>query len=437
MKVLLIDRGGYFLDFALRCADAGHEVRWFLGPLKGGGRNPQGDGFGIQKVPAWPPSMRWADIILIPDNACLMEELGPWQRRGFPVFGPNAETAAWELDRDVGCKVLGEIGIDLIDSHTFRRVSEAKAFLAANPRRFVSKLNGDNDKKAMSYVAKSPRDLMFMLEKWEKTGGLSGCEFIFQEFVQGVEVAVGGWFGRSGFTPWWLENFEHKKLMAGDVGPNTGEMGTVMRYTQDSPLAERLLKPLEGHLYRAGFSGYIDVAVIVAKDGTPYPLEFTTRPGWPLFEIQQSLHPEPVEWMLDLLEGRNTFSPKEGTALGVVVALPDFPYCSSPFKDRCGYPLYGWEKIPGKNRHLTQVMMGSAPGEDLRPESLPLSAGECIITVSGNGPTVKAAQKAAYSHLKELEVPNSPLYRTDIGDRLEGDLPTLTRLGWIKDWSFE
>jgi len=106
MKILLIDKGGYFLDFALRCLDAGHEVRWFLGALKGGDRNPQGDGMGVKKVSSWEPSMRWADLILTPDNSVYGEALRPWFNRGFPIWGPNEEVAGWELKRGAGMKVL-------------------------------------------------------------------------------------------------------------------------------------------------------------------------------------------------------------------------------------------------------------------------------------------------------------------------------------------
>jgi phosphoribosylamine--glycine ligase len=436
MNILLIDKGGYFLDFALRCQAAGHSVRWYLGKMKGGDRNPQGDGMGISKINDWTTSMRWADLIVLPDNSVYMKELGPYHRKGFPIFGPNEEAASWELDREIGLDRLEAAGVDLIPAHTFRRIAEAKAFLASNPRRFVSKLNADNDTKAMSYVSKSARDMMFMLEKWEKLGAMKG-EFIFQEFVPGVEVAVGGWFGKGGFSSWFLENFEHKKLMNDDVGVNTGEMGTVMKYTENSPLAEYLLRPLEGDLYRMGYVGYIDVAVMIGKDGTPYPLEFTTRPGWPLFEIQQSLHPEPVEWMKDLLDGKDSFKPKTDIALGVVIAIPDFPFCAAPHKEKCGYPLYDWEKISERNFHPTQVMMGEAPDENLRTKPVLVTAGDCVCTISGNGPTVMAAHKHAYANVKKLELPNSPMYRTDIGMRVGPALDAVKKYKWLSDWRFE
>lgn len=435
MKILLIDKGGYFLDFALRCREAGHEVKWFLGKLKGGDRNPQGDGFGLNKVKEWEPSMRWADLIVLPDNSVYMAELEVWRRRGFPIWGPNLETTAWEMNREVGAQVLESVGIKCIPSTKFRRVKEAMEFLRANPRRFVSKVNDDNDSKALSYVSKSAKDMMFMLGKWEKEKVLNG-EFIFQEFTPGIEVAVGGWFGPGGFSQYFLENFEHKKLMNGEVGVNTGEMGTVMKYVRRSALAEHFLRPLEGHLYRSGFTGYIDVAVMIGKDGKPWPLEFTTRPGWPLFEIQQSLHPDPCGWMLDSLRGLDTFEPKKGVAVGVVMVMPDFPFCERPHSTKCGYPVYGTEDVPAANLHLSQVSVGLAPNDKLEMEETVITAGECVCTISGNGSTVSAAKKAAYRNLKKIELPNSPMYRTDIGDRLAEQLPALQKQGWCLDWEF-
>ena len=436
MKVLIVDRNSMCLDFALRVRAAGHELRWWVGGLdRTGDRNPVGDGFGLTKVPHWEPSMRWADLVFLPDNDWGIEEMDVWRRKGFPIFGPNVECSAWERDRGKGQAILDEVGIKTAPFHPFKRLSEAETFLRANLGRYVSKPDTD-DCKALSYVSKSAKDMAFMLEYWKKNSKVKGS-FIFQEFVPGVEVAVGGWFGPGGFLSHFLENFEHKKLMNGDVGVNTGEMGTVMRYTKESALAEYLLRPLEGHLYRAGYTGFIDVSVIVAKDGTPLPLEFTTRPGWPLFQIQQSLHPDPCEWMLGCLHGMDLFAPSTQVAVGVVMAIPDFPYSKTTKKEVYGYPLYGWDTVREKNLHYANVMMGSAPSDNLEPEDVPVTAGDFVVVVSGNGPSVCAAKKAAYRNLKKIELPNSPLYRTDIGDRLEKCLPLLQSHDWCEGWIYE
>src|ERR1017187_4111784 len=129
-------------------------------------------------------------------------------------------------------------------------------------KRYVSKPSGDAD-KALSYVSKGPADMIFMLQNW-KLLGKNKAPFLLQEFTAGIEFAVGGWFGKNGFSQFFLENFEHKKLMNGEIGVNTGEMGTAMKYctAEESLLAREVLLPLEGALFRAGYTGYIDVSVI-------------------------------------------------------------------------------------------------------------------------------------------------------------------------------
>ena len=88
-----------------------------------------------------------------------------------------------------------------------------------------------------------------------------------------------------------------------------------------SLLADKVLKPLEDFLHGIGYSGYIDVNCIIDDKGNPWPLEFTTRPGWPLFQIQQALHlGDPIQWMLDSLNGKDTFKVRVGL-LAVLLCL--------------------------------------------------------------------------------------------------------------------
>lgn len=436
-KILLIDVYSSYLDFALRCVDAGHEVRWFQSKTREGLPSKVGNGL-IKKVPDWESSMRWADIILLADNVRYIQALESWRRKGFPVWGPNIETSAWELDRQKGQDVLKNAGVKIMESTTFKSLNEARQFLIKNPGRYVSKPNAD-DNKALSYVSKSARDLMFMFEYWQKNSVVK-TDFILQKFTPGIEIAVGGWFGRGGFTGHFLENFEHKKLMNDDVGVNTGEMGTVMKYVKESALADQLLLPLEGELYRQGYTGYIDVSVIVSEKGDPLPLEFTCRPGWPLNQILQSLHKgDPVQWMIDSINGKNTMQVYDEIAAGVVMAIPDFPYSRLTKKEVSGYPVYGWDKIRSRNFHPAEMMMGEVweqDGDKLYKEPGLVTAGDYVCVVSGNGKTVSDARDAAYKNLKKIELPNSPMYRTDIGCRLEKQLPDLQKHGFCMDWKY-
>lgn len=438
MKILIIDAIASSVDFAMRCEASGHEVRVYMGPDPKGLRHPAGDGL-ITKIPDWRPSMKWADLIFLTDNAKYVTDLEPYRKDGYPIFGCNVECAKWELQRDAGVRVLESAQIPVIPSILFKNYDEAIAHLDANPlTRYVSKPLGDAD-RALSYVSKSSRDLKFMLNYWKRHNQKD--PFLFQEFVPGIEMAVGGWVGRNGFSDWVLENFEFKKLMPGDIGVNTGEMGTAMKYVhQDcSELAQQVLLPLEAELIRQGYTGYIDVAVIIDKKGNVWPLEFTTRPGWPLFQIQQVLHKEPVEWMCDMLQGRNTFEPYTDIGLGVVMAIPDFPYNKRPREQLSGFPIWG---ITEKNRyylHPAEVMLGAAPelkGGKLVQEPMMVSAGNYVLVASGIGKTVSQANGHAYKNLCSLELANSPMYRNDIGERLERQLPELQSLGFAEDWEY-
>ena len=440
MKILLIDTMTSFLDFAMRCEAEGHKVRLFLGPDAKGNAPTTGKGL-VTIIPDWGSSMNWADLILTSDNAKYITALEPYRKRGFPLFAPNLHCTEWELERSTGQEVLESHGICCLPSMTFHNYDKAIEFVRANAgQRYVSKPTGDAD-KALSYVSKSSQDLLFMLEYWKRTQKTK-APFLLQEFMPGIEFAVGGWVGKNGFAKYFLENFEFKGLLNEEIGVNTGEMGTTMKYctAEESKLAQEVLLPLEAELIRSGYTGFIDVSVIIDKRGNVWPLEFTTRLGWPLFQIQQVLHPDVVGWMKDLLEGWDTFTPSQEIAVGVVVALPDFPYSRTTKADLQGFPVWG---ITNKNRywiHPCEMKSGEAPvleGGVLTTSPMLVSAGEYLLVCSGRCDSVEGAKEAAYKVLKGLEIPNSPMYRTDIGDRLEEQLPQLQQLGFATTWKWE
>jgi phosphoribosylamine-glycine ligase len=155
-----------------------------------------------------------------------------------------------------------------------------------------------------------------------------------------------------------------------------------------------------------------------------------------LFQIQQVLHPDVCEWMLDAVEGRDTFQPTPGIACGVVCAIPEYPYQSAPSDETCGFPIFGINKENRYNFHPCEMMLGDGIGENGEPEQMLVTAGCYACVVTGTGPTVSYAKKAAYGTLKELEIPNSPMVRDDIGDRLEKQLPVLQKYGYCTSWVF-
>jgi phosphoribosylamine--glycine ligase len=376
--------------------------------------------------------MNWADLVFLPDNAVYMTDLDKWRHRGYPIYGANSFTAQWELDRQVGMDVLKAHGIPLIEGETFTSYDKAIAYVKANMGRYVSKPFGDAD-RSLSYVSKGPADMVYMLEKWKRSGKRVPA-FILQNFQPGIEMAVGAWVGPNGFASPWCENFEHKKLMNDDKGPNTGEMGTVITYTEKSKLADKVLKPLEDYLVRSGHIGYVDVAVIIDDKGDPWPLEFTMRPGWPIFNIQQQLHRSTAKWMLESLNGSSIWTNflTGLTATGVVLAIPDFPYNRLSRRDVSGTPIYNLDKV-SNNVHPCELKAAKVPverGNKIVEEMHLVSAGTYLLVAAAAASTLKASREQAYKVLDTISVPNSPMYRTDIGNRLNTQLPKLQRMGY-------
>jgi len=435
LNLLVIDATGVSLDFAMRCKAYGHSVRVYIRNNKDGTRCHIGEGL-IERVSDWEAHMNWADLIFCTDNVFYIHQLERYRDRGFPILGPSIDTNRWEQDREHGADVFKKAGIPTIPSVAFTSYDDAISFVMKNNKRYVSKPLGDGD-KALSYVSKTPADMVFMLQKWKKSNAYKGS-FILQEFHGGIEIAVGGWFGSGGFSKHLCINHEFKKLLAGDLGVSTGEEGTILYYVQDSLLADKVLKPLEGMLQGLGYTGYIDVNCIIDDKGTPWPLEFTMRPGWPLFMIQQALHKgDPCQWMLDLIDGKDTLKVSDKVACGVVITMPPYPFDKgTPQDEHIGYPMFDLtEEDVTRNVHLAAVKWGTAPSMvdgkvKLKHEQF-VTAGNYVCIVTGVGDSVEGASEDCYTRIKKkIHIPNSVGYRNDIGRRLKDQLPILNTMGY-------
>lgn len=437
MRILTIDTNKAEVDFYLRCIEDGHKVKSFI-KQEDASKNI-GRGI-LDIVDDWRQYIDWADIIYLADNSKYLPQMDMLRQKGKLVIGATQKSAKWELDRETGQIMFEKCGIDTIPSESFTSYDAAIEYVRKNSnKRLVSKPCGEAAKE-LSYVSKSPEDMIFMLERWKKTEG--ECDIILQEFIPGTEMAVGGWFGPHGFNQGWLENFEFKKLMNDDVGVNTGEMGTVIRYVKKSKLANEMLVPLVEELKKTGHVGYVDVAVIIDEDGKPWPLEFTMRPGYPTFNIQQDLHKgDCADWLLDLAEGTDSSEFDYDTiATGVVMAIPDFPYNNMKSDEVTGIPIYGLTEPLSECYHPCEVMMGMAPhkdGKQIKDRECFVTAGQYVMVVTGIGDTVDTSSKEAYEALEGINIPNGCMYRTDIGQRLKKQLPLLQKFGYAKDMQYD
>ena len=440
MKLLILDPPGHGLDIAMRAQAAGHKVKM---AIKDDDKTKSiGKGF-IDRVSDHRPWMRWADLVVCTDNSLYLLDVERYRKEGGLVIGASPEHAKWEIDREYGQKLLEKHGVPIAVSKTFRDFDKAIAFVKKTMQRYACKPTGGVEaNKSLSYVSSGPDDMVFMLERWKKLGNLKN-DFVLQEFIPGVEMGVAGWFGPGGWNDGWEENFEFKKLMNDDMGPNTGEQGTVLRYVKSSKLAKKMLEPITEVLEKTGYVGDIDVNCIIDDKGQAWPLEFTCRLGWPAFNLQTALiEGDPVQWLLDLANGIDShpFSMNEICA-GVVLSMPDYPYSHATQKEVVGIPIYGTTDSLWEHIHPCEMMMGEKipeqVGETISYLPCPVTAGDYILVMTGVAPTVKEATKLSYRRLKKLTLPGSQMYRTDIGSRLKKQLPMIQKHGYATGMSYQ
>jgi phosphoribosylamine--glycine ligase len=429
MKVLLIDMdGGDGLDFALRAQEADHAVRYCV-------HGAVGDGL-VDKVDDWEAQMDWAELIIPTKNSKYQERLAPYFGKGYPIFGANAKGAELELDREVGQKILRSSGVPTLPYHTVKDIDEAIAVVLKTGKAYAIKPWGGTSDKSLTCVAKDTNEAIFMLTRW-KADGLDG-QLMLQEKADGVEMGIAGWFGPGGWSAAIEESFEHKKFLVGDLGCNTGEMGTVIRHVRKSKLFTDVLEPVTEYLHSINYVGDCSVNCIIDDDGV-WPLEFTCRLGWPDFAIRQAvIQSDPVEWMADLLYGKDTLDVSTDIVVGVLLTHGNFPV-EGEDDLWSGHPIEGITEDNRANLHFQQVKSGKVPraiGGKIKERTVEVTAGNYIMVVTGTGETVSEAQKAAYDTVREISLPSNLGYRTDIGDRLAGDLKKLHENGYAKGMQY-
>jgi phosphoribosylamine---glycine ligase len=182
--------------------------------------------------------------------------------------------------------------------------------------------------------------------------------------------------------------------------------------------------------------------VIVDDDGTPWPLEFTTRGGWPALNLESAAFDcDFVEFFHQLASGkvRGKVHKLDEVYLGIVMALPDFPYSHATRKEVVGVPIYGLSPRLLRDVHFCQAMMGEAPqkkGSEVATAPIHVSAGDYVAVITGSGTTVQAAQRAAYGCIRKLSMPSGAFHRNDIGLRCKKDIPAIQAHGFASGMAF-
>lgn len=423
---LFVSLDGLITDIAWCVSREGHGVRY---SIESETERQIGDGF-VEKVERWEEHVDWADVIVFDDVLGQGAKAEKLRAAGKAVVGGSAYTDKLEDDRTFGQQELKRHGINVIPFEDFTSFDAAMEFVRAKPSRYVIKPSGDAQNiKRLLFVGQEEdgKDVIDVLDSYKRVYSDKVRQFQLQKRVSGVEIAVGAFFNGSKFLYPINVNFEHKKLFPGDVGPSTGEMGTLMYWSGPNKIFNATLQKLEARLAEEHYVGYIDINCIVNRQGI-YPLEFTSRFGYPTISIQQEGLSMPMSRLLEgLARGENfELKVKNGFQIGIRVVVPPFPYDDpKTFEVNSQDRVIIFKKPQYDGVHIEDV-------REFNEEWLITGQSGVALIVCGTGTTVKQAQAQAYSRVKNIMIPNM-YYRTDIGDRWFEDSDRLHAWGYLRD----
>ena len=420
-KFLFIDSESLNGDLAWQVRKEGNEVKMFI-TLEGD--KDVYDGF-VDKVDDWKAHIDWADVIVFGDVG-FGQQADNLRAQGKLVVGCTSYTDRLEMDREFGQSEMKGAGISILPHWDFTDFDQAIQFIKDSPGRYVFKPSGNvpSAQKGVLFIGSEEdgKDIIQVLEHNKKVWSGKIKQFQLQKYVSGVEIAVGAFFNGNDFIFPININFEHKKLFPGDIGPYTGEMGTLMFWSKPNHIFESILAKMKSRLQESKYVGYVDVNCIANARGI-YPLEFTTRFGYPTIQIQiEGVTSFWGEFLYVLAKGESfDLKTKKGFQIGVVVAVPPFP-----FNDKREFEVYKDSSVLFRNQNLDGIHLVDVKLVD-NDWRLAGDSGEAVV-VTGSSSTVEEARRQAYRRVKNIMLQNM-FYRTDIGIRWYSDSDQLQTWG--------
>jgi len=427
VRFLGIGDGNDLGDLYLRLAAAGHEVRVHIA-LPAAHDILAGL---IERVDDWRSELPWIaaagnDGVILFETAThglLQDQL---RRDGHQVIGGSGFGDRLEQDRTFGQEVMRSCGMQTAPVHSFTDHGEAADFVRRHPGRYVYKPDGAGGVSSRTYIGSRAdgSDILALLSVRPAAGA-----FVLMEHIVGVEVGVGAYFNGERFlTPACLD-WEHKRFFPGDLGELTGEMGTLVTYRGAERLFAATLAGVADRLRAAHHVGYINLNTIVDRQGQVWPLEFTSRFGYPGYAILDPLQEAGWDDLLRRLLRRDSdrFPTRAGWALGVVLTVPPFPHPYGYAELSKGLAIGFADDLTAEERdgiHLAEVA---------QYDGRLVCAGELgyLMVASGRGDSPQAARTRAYATAAKVVVPGLR-YRLDIGEQfIARDRAELERLGYL------
>jgi phosphoribosylamine--glycine ligase len=365
------------------------------------------------------------DLVVVGPEAALAAGItDAFEAAGIPIFGPREAASRIETSKVFAKTLMEKYAIPTASFKVFTSYDAALARIKALVPPYVVKADGLCAGKG-AYVIDSAEEGEKALRELfiDRVHGAAGDRVIVEDFLLGIEASYLALCDGTSVLPL-PPSQDHKALLDGDKGPNTGGMGaytpvpfidsglaaeidaSIMKRTVDGLKAEGI--PYKGVLYGGLMLGRAGASV--AK---PYVLEFNARFGDPetqpiLFRMESDLLPVIAACAEGDLQKAGPMAWKKGVAVCVVVASGGYPE-----KPEKGKLIKGLADAEGQEDVFVFHAGTTRKGDDY------YTSGGRVLGVTALGATYAEAIERAYGAVSCISFEGMQ-YRKDIGKKALG-----------------
>ncbi|MDO9238246.1 MAG: phosphoribosylamine--glycine ligase [Aquabacterium sp.] len=427
MNLLVIGSGGREHALAWKLAQSPKAHKVYVAPGNGGtARDPRLFNVPITDVKALADFAEENKITLTvvgPEAPLAAGVVDEFRARGLRIFGPTQKAAQLESSKAFAKDFMKRHGIPTAAYDTFTDAAAAHVYVDKMGAPIVIKADGLAAGKGVvvaTTLAEAHEAVDWMLASegaGNKLGvqhNAGGARVVIEEFLQGEEASFIVLADGKGVAVL-ATSQDHKRLLDGDAGPNTGGMGAYSPAPVVTPnvyakTMQDIILPTLAGMAKDGipFTGFLYAGLMIDAQGSPKTLEFNCRMGDPETQpIMMRLKSDLVDVFLAATDG--TLDQLElqwdrRIALGVVMAAGGYPL--APTK---GDVITG---LPADSDDAMVFHAGTTMDAD---ESIKTSGGR-VLCVTALGDSAKLAQQRAYEYLRGIQFEGMQ-YRNDIGWR--------------------
>ena len=431
MKVLVVGGGGREHALAWKLAQSTKLQAVYVAPGNGGtALDSRLENILITDIKAlreWALAEKIVLTVVGPEQPLAAGIVDDFRAHGLRVFGPTKAAAQLESSKAFSKAFMKRHGIPTAEYETFSDPVAAHAYIDKKGAPIVVKADGLAAGKGV-VVAMSLQEaheaIDFMLAPDASFNPLGvthnegGARVVIEEFLQGEEASFIVMCDGKNVSPL-ATSQDHKRLLDGDAGPNTGGMGAYSPAPVVTPqiharaMREIIMPTIKG-MEQDGivFTGFLYAGLMIDAQGHPKTLEFNCRMGDPETQpIMMRLKTDLYDVMMAATSGQLDQVELEWDtrpALGVVMAAHGYP-----LNPRKGDLITG---VPSLEKMQEADVMVFHAGTVPETKGQALTSGGRVLCVTALGTTVKEAQKHAYDMASKIHFEGAQ-YRKDIGYR--------------------